>query len=43
MGRKKDDAAHRETVESSVVVRRADVSTIEIEEVRVRSTRISSS
>ena len=39
----KDDAAHRETVESIAVVRRDDASTIEIEVVRVRSSRISSS
>ncbi len=39
----KDDAAHRETDESIVVARRVDVSTIETEEVRVRSIRISSS
>ena len=37
------EVAHRETVESNVVVRRVDVSTIETEVVRVRSIRISSS
>ena len=42
-GRGKDNAAHRETGESIVVARRVDVSTIETEEVRVRSIRISSS
>ena len=41
--REKDNTAHRETVESIVVVRREDVSTIETEGVRVRSIRISSS
>ena len=39
----KDNAAHRETVESIVVAPTGDVSTIEIEVVRVRSIRISSS
>ena len=39
----KDDAAHRETVVPSAVVRRVDVSTIENEVVCVRSIRISSS
>ena len=34
---------HRETEESSVIVRREDVGTIETEVVRVRSIRISSS
>ncbi len=42
-GRGKDDAAHRETDEAIVVVRRVDVSTMEIEVVCVRSIRISSS
>ncbi len=42
-GRGKDDAAHRETVESIAVVRRANVSTIETEAVHVRSIRIGSS
>ncbi len=42
-GRGKGNAAHRETVESSAIVRRVDVSTTEIEVVRVRSIRISSS
>ncbi len=37
------DLLHRETEESTVVVRREDVSTIETEVVRVRSIRISSS
>ena len=41
--RERGNAAHRETVKLIVVVRRVDVSTIEIEAVRVRSTRISSS
>ena len=37
------NAAHRETEEAIVVVRRVDASTIEIEVVRARSIRISSS
>ncbi len=37
------EVAHRETVESKVVVRRDDVSTIEMEVVRMRSIRIGSS
>ena len=37
------NAAHRETVESIAVVRRANVSTIETEAVHVRSIRIGSS
>ncbi len=41
--REKGNAAHRETDEPIAVVRRDDVSTIEIEAVRVRSIRISSS
>ena len=41
--REKGNAAHRETVELIVVVRRVDVSTIKMEEVHVRSIRISSS
>ncbi len=41
--RERGNAAHRETVESSVVARREDVSPIENEVVRVRSIRISSS
>ena len=42
-GEEKDDAAHRETVVPSAVVWRVDVSTKEMEVVRVRSIRISSS
>ena len=41
--RERCNAAHRQTVEPTAVVRRADVSTTEIEVVRVRSIRISSS
>ena len=41
--RERGNAAHRETERSIVVARREDVSTIEIEAVRVRSIRISSS
>ena len=37
------NASNCETVESNVVVRRVNVSTNEIEEVRVRSIRINSS
>ncbi len=37
------EVAHRETVESRVVVQREDVSTIEMEVVHVRSIRIGSS
>ena len=42
-GGEKDNASHRETVESRVVVQREDVSTIEMEVVHVRSIRIGSS
>ena len=42
-GRRKGNPAHRETVEARVVVRRVDVSTIEIKVVHIRSIRISSS
>ncbi len=41
--RERGNAAHRETVESIAVVRRANVSTIETEAVHVRSIRIGSS
>ena len=41
--RERGNAAHRETDESNAVARREDVGTIEMEVVRVRSIRISSS